>query len=479
MAQQIQIRRGTAAAAAATDPVLAEGEFGHELDTGVVKIGDGVTVWSALPVAFTVGVDADAQTAADVPFAPAGSIEATDVQAAIVELDTDLVTEAATRAAADSALSDSLTTEQTVRANADTALDGRLDTIETTLPLKADLVAGVVPTAQMPAIAIMERVPVANQAARLALTNPGDVQVGDVAVQADTGTTWLLIAADPSLAGSWKAIDQSDAVQSINGQTGTVVLGKADVGLGNVDNTADLAKPISAAAQTALDAKAPLASPALTGTPTAPTAPAGDNSTKIANTAFVKGAVDNATYRALGKVELAADAASIDFTDIDQNYGVLIVRYFIRSARADNIDAVLMRLNGDAAANYDHERTMAQNATMSAVKTANATVMWVAPVTAASAPAGYAGGGEIVLPGYTDTTFFRTAMCRGGGGNPAIDLALHQVFGYWKNAADPVTSLSLFSNAGANLQAGSKAYLYGAAVPPNLSGLGGYGYEVA
>lgn len=36
---------------------------------------------------------------------------------------------------------------------------------------------------------------------------------------------------------------------------------------------------------------APLASPALTGTPTAPTAPAGDNSTKIANTAFVQLAV--------------------------------------------------------------------------------------------------------------------------------------------------------------------------------------------
>jgi hypothetical protein len=41
---------------------------------------------------------------------------------------------------------------------------------------------------------------------------------------------------------------------------------KAQVGLGNVDNTADSAKPVSAAQQTALDLKAPFASPTFTGT---------------------------------------------------------------------------------------------------------------------------------------------------------------------------------------------------------------------
>lgn len=41
--------------------------------------------------------------------------------------------------------------------------------------------------------------------------------------------------------------------------------------------------------QTALDAKAPLASPALTGTPTAPTAASGTNTTQLATTAYVLG----------------------------------------------------------------------------------------------------------------------------------------------------------------------------------------------
>jgi hypothetical protein len=43
--------------------------------------------------------------------------------------------------------------------------------------------------------------------------------------------------------------------------------------------------------QTALDAKAPLASPALTGNPTAPTATAGTATTSIASTAFVAAAI--------------------------------------------------------------------------------------------------------------------------------------------------------------------------------------------
>jgi|688.fasta_scaffold02418_13 hypothetical protein len=49
----------------------------------------------------------------------------------------------------------------------------------------------------------------------------------------------------------------------INTPTG---IAKADVGLGSVDNTADTAKPVSTAQQTALDLKANLASPTFTGT---------------------------------------------------------------------------------------------------------------------------------------------------------------------------------------------------------------------
>ncbi|MDR2858934.1 MAG: hypothetical protein LBV64_00870 [Mediterranea sp.] len=48
---------------------------------------------------------------------------------------------------------------------------------------------------------------------------------------------------------------QANTVISVAGETGIVMLSGADVGLGNVDNTSDLNKPISTATQTALDAK--------------------------------------------------------------------------------------------------------------------------------------------------------------------------------------------------------------------------------
>ena len=117
--------------------------------------------------------------------------------------------------------------------------------------------------------------------------------------------------------------------------TGTVSgITKTMVGLGSVDNTADTAKPVSTAQQTALDLKAniasptftgtvtipagasisgfaPLASPTFTGTPTLPTGTiattqAADNSTTaVATTAFVTTA-DN----------LKAPLASPTFTGI-------------------------------------------------------------------------------------------------------------------------------------------------------------------
>ncbi len=62
---------------------------------------------------------------------------------------------------------------------------------------------------------------------------------------------------------------------------------RTNLGLGNVDNTADAAKPVSTAQQTALDLKANLVSPTFTGTPAAPTAAVGTNTTQIATTAHV------------------------------------------------------------------------------------------------------------------------------------------------------------------------------------------------
>lgn len=48
LTSQLQMRRDTAAVWTSTNPVLAEGEIGHETDTLFHKIGDGSTAWNSL-----------------------------------------------------------------------------------------------------------------------------------------------------------------------------------------------------------------------------------------------------------------------------------------------------------------------------------------------------------------------------------------------------------------------------------------------
>jgi hypothetical protein len=102
-------------------------------------------------------------------------------------------------------------------------LSGRPD-----LGLKADLVNGVVPTSQIPAIAISEFLgTVSSQAAMLALSG----QRGDWAIRTDRARTWVLIGDDASQLANWAEMPvPTDAVTSVNSQIGAVVLGYADVG---------------------------------------------------------------------------------------------------------------------------------------------------------------------------------------------------------------------------------------------------------
>lgn len=84
-----------------------------------------------------------------------------------------------------------------------------------------------------------------------------------VAVQSDTASGIAKMAMRSALNndswGAWKKVATVNdiPVTSVAGKTGAVTLSKSDVGLSNVDNTADAAKPVSTAQATAIaDAKA-------------------------------------------------------------------------------------------------------------------------------------------------------------------------------------------------------------------------------
>jgi hypothetical protein len=81
--------------------------------------------------------------------------------------------------------------------------------------------SGLIPTNQLPALAITETFVVVSQAAMLALT----AQTGDVAVRTDVNKSFILTAEPASTLGNWQELlTPTDSVLSVDGQTGAVSL---------------------------------------------------------------------------------------------------------------------------------------------------------------------------------------------------------------------------------------------------------------
>ena len=110
---------------------------------------------------------------------------------------------------------------------------------QTALNAKADLIGGVIPTNQIPAIAVTEFLgDVASEAAMLALVG----QKGDWCNRTDAGLSFVITGEDPSLLTSWTDLVYPAApVTSVNGQTGTVILNASDVGAISSDELPNLA----------------------------------------------------------------------------------------------------------------------------------------------------------------------------------------------------------------------------------------------
>jgi hypothetical protein len=221
---RILIRRSTSEQWTTNNPLLLEGEIGLELDTFVItdgikqfrfKVGNGETYWNDLEYAsFGNGSGGGS-----------GIVYWNDIQ----NKPTTFAPAPHTHPISD-------------------VVD-----LSTTLATKADLSGGKLVSSQLPAIAISEFLgSVADQAEMLSL----DGQVGDWCIRNDEERAYVITGETPTELSSWTAIvTPASPVTTVNGQIGDVVLGKSDIGLGNVDNTSDADKPISTATQTALDAK--------------------------------------------------------------------------------------------------------------------------------------------------------------------------------------------------------------------------------
>jgi hypothetical protein len=129
-------------------------------------------------------------------------------------------------------------------------------------------------------------------------TNPGAERTYEARSIADTGSlaTDSTAGRVPGLGGTGNgnAVTVAQLGVHVQNTNNPHSVTKAQVGLGDVDNTSDADKPVSNATQQSLDQKVSAFNAALEGVPTAPTASPDTNTTQIATTEFAKNEADDA-----------------------------------------------------------------------------------------------------------------------------------------------------------------------------------------
>jgi len=355
--KRILLRRDTAALWTSGNPTLASGEIGYESNTGKFKIGNGSTAWTSLSYSNTNLPDASINDLGDVTIASAtdgdflrwnGSVWINDA----VNLSTDTIGAYVESLVAGTGISlsnnsgegatptvavDTAVMQARVTNVSDTEigyLDGVTSAIQTQIDTRAPIadpvftgtVSGI--TKAMVGLNNVNNTADANKPVSTAgqasldlksdLADPvftGEPKAPTAIAGTDTtqlATTAFVRAEVAALVDSAPAaLDTLNELAAALGDdaafattvtnslaekaplaspafTGTPTgITATHVGLGSVDNTTDAAKPVSTAGQTALDLKSNIASPTFTGVPTAPTATAATSTTQLATTAFV------------------------------------------------------------------------------------------------------------------------------------------------------------------------------------------------
>ena len=225
----MQQRRGTASQWSGANPILNAGEIGWESDTNKFKIGDGTNHWADL----TYFTDAESALAGinDLIDGAPGALNTLNELAAAINDDPAFFT-----------------------------------TLSTSLDLKAPkanptftgTVSGV--TKSHVGLGNVDNTSDANKPVSTATQTALDAKASNTALSNhEADTTNIHGIADTSALATKTYADGAVS-------TAVAALTKSSVGLGNVDNTSDANKPVSSAAQTALDLKAPKANPTFTGT---------------------------------------------------------------------------------------------------------------------------------------------------------------------------------------------------------------------
>ena len=296
---RLQLRRGLADDWFDANPTLAAGEIGIETDTNTFKFGDGNTPWNSLEYALSGTVDdyillSTKGAANGVASLDSSGLIPTSQLPPLAKVTVSAVANQAARLALTAEAGDIAIQadngQSYVLASSPASTDGNwrslvgseavVDTVEAALVAGTGLdktyndAAGTITIdidstvatktyadqAEADAISTAAADATSKVAAEAALRVSGDA--ASVSTAAADATTKAATAKSEAITAAGLAADTkvSNAVSALT---------KSSVGLADVDNTSDANKPVSIATLAALGLKAPLESPALTGTATA------------------------------------------------------------------------------------------------------------------------------------------------------------------------------------------------------------------
>lgn len=205
--------------------------------------------------------------------------------------------------------------------------------------------------------------------------------------------------------------------------------------------------------------------PALPNGTTATTQSAHDNSTKLATTAYADAAGGGSSaLTQIANTVLGSAAASITFSAIPGTFNHLKLDGMGRSANGAGVDEWTTIVNG-VTTNYDSSIFGQFSSTPSAGQNVAAAAWTIsgagADLTGGTSTAGVASGYHVELPFYALTTLQKTIIQQSGFADGALTTMRTWTLMGGNRSTTAITSVTIATNSGSNLVAGTAMTLYG------------------
>ena len=165
-------------------------------------------------------------------------------------------------------------------------------------------------------------------------------------------------------------------------------------------------------------------------------------------------------YESIATTTLTGNQTTITFSSIPSTYKHLQLRFIAKTDRADTDDYVLMKLNGDAAANYSWHVLRGNGSVAIAGGSANASNIRLEYAASGNSGASNIFAGSVLdILDYADTNKYKTTRILNGmdlNGSGWIYLSS----GNWRSTS-AITSITLNPSFGTNFMQYSSFALYG------------------